>query len=54
MGGPTGFGVIGGPTASLGGLTGFSSSSSGVATVFLREVKVMGFSAYVLHDACFD
>ena len=29
-------------------------SSSGVATVFLREVKVMSFSAYVLHDACFD
>ena len=53
-GGPTGFGVVGGPTASLGGLTGFSCSSSGVATVFVREVKVMSFSAYVLHDACFD
>ncbi|MBJ4468751.1 hypothetical protein JGD92_22645 [Salmonella enterica subsp. enterica serovar Kentucky] len=30
------------------------SSSSGEATVFVREVKVMRFSAYVLHDACFD
>ena len=59
----------GGPTARMGGPTGVElavrppglavrpvvfSSSSGEATVFVREVKVMRFSAYVLHDACFD
>ena len=59
----------GGPTARAGGPTGVElavrppglavrpvsvCSLSGVATVFVREVKVMSFSAYVLHDACFD